>query len=53
MIIPLLVGVAGFFYFSSVRAYPFQLALLMGVAGMLLSWAALRTWERLRGMFRE
>ena len=53
MLIPLFVGVAGFFYFTSVRGYPFQLALLMGIAALLLSWAALRTWEQLREIFRE
>ena len=53
MLIPLLVGVAFFFYCTSVRAYPFQLALLMGIAALLLSWAALRTWDQLREIFRE
>ena len=46
-------GVAGFVYFSTMREYPFQLALLMGAAMMFLAWAAVRTWEGLRGLTRD
>lgn len=46
-------GIAGFVYFSTMREYPFQLALLMGAAMMFLGWAAARTWEGLRGLTRR
>lgn len=53
LLIPLVGGIAGFFYFTSVRGYPFQLALMMGLASLMLTWAALRTWDRLRATFRD
>jgi hypothetical protein len=53
LLIPLAGGIAGFFYFTSVRGYPFQLALMMGLASLMLTWAALRTWGRLRETFRK
>lgn len=52
-LIPLIGGVAGFFYFTSVRGYPFQLAMMMGLASLMLTWAALRTYDRLRDTFRK
>lgn len=52
-LIPLIGGVVGFFYFTEVRDYPFQLALMMGLAGLMLTWAALRTWDSLRATFRK
>jgi hypothetical protein len=53
VLIPLVGGMAGFYYFTSVRDYPFRLALVMGIAALMLTWAALRTWDRLRGMFGD
>ena len=46
--VPLLAGVAGFLFFDYVRHYPTELAGLMGLAVLLFTWAAIRTWERLR-----
>ena len=47
---PLCAGIIGFTYFVYARDYPFRLALMMGAALMVLGFAALRTWERLRQM---
>ena len=44
------VGLAAFGYFSLVRDYPFQLALLMGAALMVLVLAGVRTWDGLRAL---
>ena len=49
LLMPLVAGVLGFLYFAYARDYPFELALLMGAALMVLGIAALRTWERMRG----
>jgi hypothetical protein len=46
-------GIAGFLYFSTIRGYPFQLAMLMGAAMMFLGWAGARTWKGLRGLARR
>lgn len=46
--IPLAAGVAGFLFFHQVRAWPTDLAGLIGVAVLLFAWAAVRTWERVR-----
>ena len=47
------IGVLAFAYFLYVREYPFRLALMMGAALMVLSWAAIRTWDGLRAMSRR
>ena len=52
-LLPLAVGIAAFLFFSYVRSYPTQLAALLGLAFLLLAWAAVRTWERLRETFHD
>ncbi len=51
--LPLAAGVGGFLYFAFGREYPFELALLMGAALMLLSWAGVRTFAGLRDLNRD
>ena len=46
----LVVGLVAFAYFTFARDYPFRLALLMGSALMILTWAAVRTWDGLRAL---
>ncbi len=53
VLLPLVAGVAGFLYFAFGRGYPFQLALLMGAALMLLGWAGARTFQGLRDLNRD
>lgn len=51
--LPLAVGIAAFLFFSYVRAYPTELAGLLGLAFLLLTWAGVRTWDRLRETYRD
>ena len=51
-LVPLVAGAVGFFFFSYQRHYPFHLALIMGVAALLFTWAAIRTWDQLHKILR-
>ncbi len=53
VVLPLLAGVAGFLYFAYGRAYPLELALLIGAALMMLVWAGARTFKGLRDLNRD
>ncbi len=53
VLLPLVAGVAGFLYFAFGRGYPFELALLMGAALMMLGWAGARTFKGLRDLGRD
>lgn len=47
-LLPLAVGVGAFLFFFYVRSYPGSLAGMLGLAFLVLTLLAVRTWERLR-----